>query len=269
MTPTTHASDSRAARQRQIIDHVQQAGSATAANLAELTGRSLMTVHRDLDDLASRGLVRKFHGGVSALPTSAFESSSDFRMLRHTESKNALARRALGFIEPGMSVMMDDSTTVLALAQLLPKVGPLTVLTNYRQIMEVLIDVPDIRLIAIGGLYSRTHDSFIGSSDQTGLESYAVDLVFQSTSTMDDTMTYHQEQEVVSMKRVMLRSGRRRVLLMDGAKIGMTSLHRFVPITDFTDVVFSEDVPLDFRTRMEERVNVHVASAPQIAGNSR
>lgn len=250
---------SRPARQRQILDHVLEAGTASAAELADLTGRSVMTVHRDLDDLAGRGLVRRFHGGVSALPTSVFESSSDFRMQRRTEAKEALARRALGFIEPGMSVMLDDSTTVLALARLLDRVGPLTVLTNYRQVVELLIDAPDIRLIVIGGLYSRTHDSFIGPSDQTGLDSYAVDAVFQSTSTMDERMTYHQEQDVVSMKRVMLQTGSRRVLMMDGSKVGQTSLHRYVPIDAFTDVILTGDVPASVRDRISEQVAVHVA----------
>ncbi len=250
---------SRQSRQRQILDHVLEAGTASAAELAALTGRSLMTVHRDLDDLAGRGLVRKYHGGVSALPTSVFESSSDFRMQRRTESKAALARQAITFIEPGMSVMLDDSTTVLALARLLDRVGPLTVLTNYRQAVELLIDVTDIRLIVIGGQYSRTHDSFIGPSDQTGLDTYAVDIVFQSTSTMDDRMTYHQEQEVVTMKRVMLRAGARRVLMMDGSKVGQTSLHRYVAVEEFTDVILTDDVDQDLVARIGEHTTVLVA----------
>ncbi len=215
-----------------------------------------MTVHRDLEDLASRGLVRKFHGGVSALPTSVFESSSAFRMQRRTEAKESLARTALGFIEPGMSVMLDDSTTVLALARLLGQVGPLTVLTNYRQVVELLIDEVDIKLIVIGGQYSRTHDSYIGPSDQTGLDSYAVDIVFQSTSTMDERLTYHQEQEVVSMKRVMLSKGARRVLMMDGSKVGQTSLNRFVPISDFTDVILTDDVD----PAVVEKIGEHAAT---------
>lgn len=252
-------SSPRTVRQRQILDHVLQAGSASAAELARLTGRSIMTVHRDLDDLAGRGMLRKYHGGVSALPTSMFESSSDFRMQRRTAAKEALAREALAFIEPGMSIMLDDSTTVLALARLLDGVGPLTVLTNYRQVLELLIDVADIRLVIIGGRYSRTHDSFIGPSEQTGLDSYAVDVVFQSTSTMDHAMTYHQEQEVVTMKRVMLRAGTRRVLLMDGSKVGQTSLHRYVAVEEFTDVILTDDVDPELVERMRESATVRLA----------
>ena len=249
----------RQERQREILDFVLQAGTVSAAELAARFGRSLMTIHRDLEDLASRGLLRKFHGGVSALPTSFFESSSDFRLQRNIEAKEALATKAIAFIEPGMSVMLDDSTTVLSLARLLSGVGPLTVLTNYRRAIELFIDSEDINLIVIGGLYSKTHDSFIGAPSQTGLDSYAVDVVFQSTSTMDATMTYHQEQDVVLMKRNMLKAGSRRVLMMDSSKVGHTSLHRFAPVAEFTDLVLSTGVEPELMSKIRESTTVHIA----------
>ena len=254
--------DSREARQRQILDHVLAHGQATAPELAELTGRSLMTVHRDLEDLAGRQLLRRFHGGVSALPTSMFESSSEFRLLRRAAEKAALAEAATTMVEPGMSVMLDDSTTVLALARLLDAKAPLTVVTNYLPAFELLAQSSDIRMIMIGGQYSRTHDSFIGPPDQTNIESYAVDIAFQSTSTMDATMTYHQEQDVVSMKRAMLRTGTKRVLLMDGAKVGHTSLHRFVPVTAFTDVLLTEDADPEIAARIGEQSHLRTVAVP-------
>ena len=250
---------SRTQRQGQIIDVVLDRGFASVSELVELTRVSLMTVHRDLDELASRGLVRKLHGGVSALPTSVFESSSDFRMQRQSEAKLALARKALEFIEPGMSVMLDDSTTVLALARLLPEIGHLTVISNYRQVLEIFRDQPDVRLIMLGGQYSRTHDSFIGPPSETGLDSYAVDVVFQSTSTIDGERAYHQEQDVVMMKRVMLRAGSRRVLMIDGSKVGKTSLHHFAALNEFTDVVLTDDVPAEMRQRIAEQARIHIA----------
>ncbi|MFE1646552.1 DeoR/GlpR family DNA-binding transcription regulator [Microbacterium sp. P01] len=246
-------------RQRKILDFVMAAGQATAAELTEVTGRSLMTVHRDIDDLSTRGLVRKFHGGVSALPTSVFESSSDFRMNRRTEAKEALARVAAEFVEPGSSVMLDDSTTVLALARLLAPRGALTIVTNYRQVLELTRENPDLNVIIIGGRYSLTHDSFIGPPDQTNIEAYAVDIAFQSTSTMDTRMTYHQEQDVVSMKRVQLHTGRRRVLMMDGSKVGHTSLFRYASIADFTDVILTDDVPSATVDAIAEVTAVHIA----------
>lgn len=250
----------RELRRRAILDHVMAHGQATAAELTVLVGRSLMTVHRDLDDLASRGLVRKFHGGVSALPTSMFESSSEFRKQRNTEAKAALASTASQLIEPGMSILLDDSTTVLGLAKILSQKAPLTVLTNYRDAIDVLVDVEDLKVIAIGGTYSKTHNSFVGSPYLTGLDSYAVDIVFQSTSTMDGRMTYHQEEDLVLMKRAMLGAGTRKVLMMDSSKVGRTSLHQFVPVHAFTDVILSKDIPRSLFADLPDTVQIHIAS---------
>ena len=265
MSIDVNAGNNRALRQREILDHVQSMPSVGAAELAEKFGRSLMTIHRDLDDLASRGLLRKFHGGVSALPTSVFESSSDFRMQRNLGAKESLAREAVKLVEPGMSIMIDDSTTVLSLARLLVDAGNLTVLTNYRQAIEVLVDCPEINLIVIGGSYSKTHDSFIGAPNQSGLDTYAVDIVFQSTSTMDAHMTYHQEQDIVSMKRTMLHSAARRVLMMDSSKVGHTSLNRYVPVSDFTDVILTGDVAPEVVATISESATVYLANSSRKA----
>ncbi len=78
------------------------------------------------------------------------------------EAKAAIARQAAKLVEPGMSIMLDDSTTALSLAKLLPEFVPLTVATNYLRGIELLKDVDDLRLICLGGDYSRTHNSFLG-----------------------------------------------------------------------------------------------------------
>lgn len=249
----------RAERQRIIIDHVLDEGFASVADLVKLSNVSVMTVHRDLDELATRGLIRRLRGGVSALPTSVFESSSEFRMQRQSRAKEVLARKAFEFVESGMSVMIDDSTTILALARLLPQIGHLTVISNYRQILEVFRDEPDIRFIMLGGQYSRTHDSFIGPPSETGLDAYAADIVFQSTSTIDNERAYHQEQDVVMMKRVMLTSGTRRVLVLDGSKVGRTSLYQFAHLRDYTDVVLTDDVSREVIAAVSEHTTVHIA----------
>jgi DeoR/GlpR family transcriptional regulator of sugar metabolism len=66
-------------RQREITAAVTQAGSMRIEDLAERFGISLMTAHRDLDELAERGLLHKSRGLATALPTSLIESSDTFR----------------------------------------------------------------------------------------------------------------------------------------------------------------------------------------------
>ncbi|GAA4855697.1 DeoR/GlpR family DNA-binding transcription regulator [Actinomycetospora corticicola] len=250
---------SRAARQQRIVDHVLGAGSASAAELVELTGVSLMTVHRDVDELVRRGLVRKYRGGVSAQPTSVFESHSDYRRTVRRAEKNAIADAALAFVEPGSSIMLDDSTSALALAERLADVGPLTVVTNYLPALELLKGLPEIRLLALGGDYSRTHDSFGGVGCLEAVEAVSVDAAFVSTSSMTGSMTFHQEQDIVVVKRRMLEVADRCVLLMDSSKAPRRALHHLRPLSAFDDLVVDAGMTAALLEEMGEHTRVTVA----------
>ncbi|MFF2652266.1 DeoR/GlpR family DNA-binding transcription regulator [Streptomyces sp. NPDC058045] len=247
-------------RRQTITQHVLAHGTATVAELSELTGVSVMTVHRDLDELARRGVLRRFRGGVSALPSTVFESNLDYRLGAHTAAKEAIAAEARTLVEPGMSVLLDDSTTALALARLLVGQAPLTVVSNARRVVDVFAGVDGIRLIALGGEYSHTHDSFLGVPCVEAVEALSVDLVLVSTSAMDARMTYHQEQDVVLVKRAMLASGTRRALLMDRSKLARTALHRLAPLADFDHLVVDGGVDPELLVELEERTDVRVAA---------
>ncbi|SFB08201.1 transcriptional regulator, DeoR family [Amycolatopsis marina] len=250
---------SRSIRQQRITDYVVEKGSASAAELAELTGVSVMTVHRDLDELARRGLLRKFRGGVSAQPSTVFESNAEYRLGAHVEAKAAIARQALTYVEPGMSILLDDSTSALALAKLLPEVAPLTVATNYLRTIEVLKNVEDVRLICIGGDYSSTHDSFLGMPCLEAVERITVDATFVSTSSMNGEMTFHQEPEIVMVKRVMLASAETKVLLMDSSKMPRSALHRLAPVADYDRLIVDSGVPGQLLEELRSRTVVDVA----------
>ena len=246
----------RQSRQQRIVEHVIEHGVTSPAELSELTGVSVMTIHRDIAELAGRGIVRKLHGGVSARSSTVFESSSEVRLRTNPAAKDALAHAALRFLSPGMSVILDDSTTALALARLLPRVGPLTVVTNYRQALEVLRESTSIRLIAVGGEYSRTHDSYIGLPAQEMISGFSVDVTIQSTSAIDGSMTYHQEPELVMVKRAILAAGNTNLLLMDDSKVGRTALHRFTEVKDFDHVLLTGPVDDDILGSLRERTHV-------------
>lgn len=257
--PAHGRSRSQEARRQAIAEHVLAHGSASAAELTALAGVSLMTVHRDLDELERRGVVRRFRGGVSAMPSTVFESNLEYRLGRHTEAKAALARAALPLVEPGMSVLLDDSTTALELARLLADVAPLTVVTNARRVVDVLADAPQVRLICLGGTYSRTHDSYLGLPCVEAVRALSVDLVVVSTSAMDAEATYHQEQGIVLVKRAMLAAGRVRVLLMDASKMPRTALHRLGPVTDYDHLVVDSGVDGALLRELGEATAVTVA----------
>jgi len=241
-----------ARRRTEIAEYVVAHGAATAQELVEAFGVSLMTVHRDLDVLERQGVVRKYRGGVSAQPTSVFESNVAYRLNTAQAQKQALARRARAMVEPGMSVMLDDSTSALAVVPLLEDVAPLTVATNFLPAVPLLTAMPEVQLIVLGGIYSPTHDSLGGVPCAEAVEGLWADLLLCSVSAVSATHAYHQEQEIVLVKRAMLRAARTRVLMIDSAKLGRAALHRLAPLTDFDLVLVDDRAPAEQVAELRE-----------------
>ncbi|GII29219.1 DeoR/GlpR family DNA-binding transcription regulator [Planotetraspora mira] len=249
-----------AARRQAMAEHVMRQGSSSVTELAETFSVSVMTVHRDLDELERQGMVRKFRGGATAQASSVFESNIVYRLTAHQEEKEAIARYVAGLVEPGNSIMLDDSTTALAVARHLGDVTPLTVVTNFLEAIKLLTGVPGIRLIALGGEYHPTHDSFLGVACVDAVEAMNTDLVIVSTSAVSDRYAFHQEQEIVLVKRAMLQSGTRRILAIDHSKLGRVALHRVAPLDVFDTIVVDSLAPGEAIDRLRERhLNVEIA----------
>lgn len=227
----------QADRQAAITLLLLEHGSVLVDELAERFGVSRMTIHRDLDDLERQGVLRKVRNGATAQPASHFESDVRYRLTRHMPEKEAIARQALNLIEPGQSIIFDEATTLLPLVRLLPDLAPLTVITNFLPILEILKGCPDIHLINLGGEYVPRFDTFTGLLTEQALGALYADLYITSTTAICNGTTYHPDQQIVSVKRLMMRRAKNRYLLADHTKFGKTALHEFVSLEAFNAVV--------------------------------
>lgn len=234
-------------RQRRILHQVSEQGSCSAAELATQFKVSIMTIHRDLDELERRGAVRKFHGGVTAQPSAVFESQMSYRMTSNAAAKEAIASQALNHVEAGSIVLLDDSSTALPMIAHLAEFTPLHVATTCLTAMKQLGDLADsgIRLIGFGGDYDHMHDSFVGLRCIESIESIRADVVFMSTSAVSGDCAFHQEERIVAVKRAMLRVAAKRVLLVDHSKLNKTALYRLSPLSEFDVVITDADADPD------------------------
>jgi|tagenome__1003787_1003787.scaffolds.fasta_scaffold20879668_2 DeoR/GlpR family transcriptional regulator of sugar metabolism len=228
------------ARQREITEHVVAQGSSSPQELASMFHVSLMTIHRDLERLERRGVVRRFHGGVTALPSGVFEAQMPFRIRSRIAEKQAIAEAALQLVEPGMSLILDDSTTTLRMIPGLAERGPLHIATTFleglRQLSAIAAET-DISVIGLGGLYDVPHDSFIGMQCVEQVAALHADALFLSTSAISMTDAFHQEERIVSLKRAMIKAAVRTYLLVDHSKIGRVALHRIAALDAFDLVI--------------------------------
>jgi DeoR/GlpR family transcriptional regulator of sugar metabolism len=230
----------QALRHEWIAEIVLREDFVSLKDLAARLNVSLMTVHRDLDELERQGVLRKVRGGATPQPSSLFESNVRYRLTLAMTEKQTLARAAIDQVESGQSVMIDESTTGLALARLLPGRAPLTVITNSLTVVQELRPIPEIHLIVLGGDYWPRHDAFCGLACEAAVAALRADLLFMSTTAISGGVAYQPDQDMAIAKRAMIDAAARRVLLVDHSKFGRVALHRLAPLTAF-DLVMTDD----------------------------
>ena len=258
--------DTRQARQlsrRQMIaEAVMSEGTMRIEDLADRFEVSLMTAHRDLDELIGRGLLRKSRGIVSATPTSLIEASDLYRTNREGAEKASIAQAAMAYVEPGKAIFLDDSTTVLRMVPHLSAKVPLTVITNSLTLMTELKAIADLSLIGLGGEYHAWCNAFMGRMTVREVGRLRADTLILSMAAITDDVVFHQSPDMIETKGAMFDAAARRILLMDHSKFGRRALHGFRPLTDFDTVIVDEGVALADLDRMRDKgIDVVVASA--------
>ncbi|MEW9309331.1 DeoR/GlpR family DNA-binding transcription regulator [Labrys neptuniae] len=257
-------SDSRHARQlarRQLImQAVMAEGTMRIEELAERFAISLMTVHRDLDELINRGLLRKSRGIVSATPTSLVESSDVYRSMRQAVEKRAIAQVASQFLEAGQAVFFDDSTTVLQMAPHIAARVPLTAITNSIPLMNELKEMNDVTLLGLGGRYYNWCNAFMGPATTAEIRRLRADCVFLSMSAITDDMVFHQSAEMVETKRAMFDSAAKRILLADHTKFQRRALHAMGNLSEFDAIIIDDGMaPLQVELLRSRGINIVIA----------
>ena len=163
-----------------------------------------------------------------------------YRLMSRMEEKGLIAAAALRFVEPGMSLLMDDSTTVMQMIPGLAERTPLHVATPFLEGLRQLSRIgaeSDLTLIGLGGVYDVPHDSFVGMACIEQVSGMRADALFMSTSAISAAEAYHQEERIVALKRAMVTASTRRYLLVDHSKLGRVALHKIVPLNVFDLII--------------------------------
>lgn len=251
---------SQAGRLNQIAELVLRNASVSIQDLVDMFQVSKMTIHRDLDELEQQGILRKVRGGATAQPTYLFESHLNYRINTSKREKEAIAAAAYAHVEPGEAVMLDDSTTILALARKLVDISHLTVITNFLTTVDVLRSCRQINLISLGGDYLFRYNAVVGDLCEQMISSLRVNTLFMSSSAVADGYVFHQEEVIVRVKRAMIKSASRRILLVDHGKLGKQALREVAPITDFDIVIVDSGAdPAQLDAIREHDVPVEIA----------
>ena len=104
-------------RRDAILRALLTSGAATVAGLAGELGVSEMTIRRDLDTLASRGVLRRVHGGAKSLVLRGENPGYGQRELEGQDAKARIAAGVAGLLQDREHVWLDSGTTATGIAR--------------------------------------------------------------------------------------------------------------------------------------------------------
>jgi DeoR/GlpR family transcriptional regulator of sugar metabolism len=236
------------ARQRQtaILERVRTSGGVRVTELASEFGVSDMTIRRDLESLAERGLLAKVHGGATVGGAgSTDEPGFEAKSVRQRAEKAAIGSRAAHLVTPGMAIALSAGTTTVELARRLLPVPALTVVTNSIPVAEVFHHGgrTDQTVVLTGGVRTPS-DALVGPVAVAAIRSLHLDLVFLGVHGMSERAGFTTPNLTeAETNRALVAAAERLVVLADHSKWGVVGISSMAGLAEAHTVVSDSGLP--------------------------
>ncbi|TSB24977.1 DeoR/GlpR family DNA-binding transcription regulator [Streptomyces benahoarensis] len=231
-------------RRRTVLRQVADEGEIRIADLAERLGVSVMTMHRDLDNLTERQLLHKGRGVATAFPVVTMESAVRFREHADLDVKTALAAALIEEVAPGSTVLVDCGSTLFPFARRLAAVEGLHVITNSLRV-AYLLSGSSTEVTLLGGRFHEDFESCAGPRSRRELRSLRAAVAFVTATSISAGRLYHPVREYADNKRAYLQAADRAVLAVGHRKFGRTATYGYGDLGGYDLLVTDDRAPAD------------------------
>jgi DeoR/GlpR family transcriptional regulator of sugar metabolism len=226
-----------AERRSLILEMIRLDGVVSIAAAAERLGTSTVTVRRDLDQLATGGLVSRTHGGAVASGATR-ESPYAEKLQLAAEEKARIAAAAAELVHDGETLVIGPGTTTEALARHLVHRSGLTVVTNSLVVADVLAGSDEHDVLVTGGALRSSIRALVGDQAVSTFRGVHADKTFLSGNGLAaDFGLSTPAASVADADRAMAAAGYQVIVLADHTKIGVRTALRTVPTAEIAQLV--------------------------------
>lgn len=239
-------------RQQEILARARHDGRVEVKDLADSLDVTPETVRRDLTALERRGLVRRMHGGAIPVERLGIEPAVADREGRMAGQKERIAKAALDDVPDGGAILLDAGTTTIRLAEMLPTDRELTVVTHSLPIAMLLATRANITLHLLGGTVRGRTLAAVGPWAERAMEDVFADVAFLGTNglTVEHGLTTPDLVEA-GVKRALVASARRVVVLADHTKVGRSDFAHVAPLSAVDTLITDIDLEPELADEIE------------------
>lgn len=238
-------------RYHAILTVLRDEGRLDARELAERFGVTGETIRKDLIQLEAGGRLRRVHGGALPPESVMYETNVAAR-LEFRREKARIAKAACAHIPRNGSVLVDAGSTTAQLAARIPADRELVAFTHALPIATALLAHERVAVHVIGGKLRPVTLANVGSPTEHALDEINVDAVFLGTNALsaDRGLTTPDPAEA-AVKRAMLASSQRRILLCDHSKFDLVSGVQHARLDDIDLLITDREPPAPLRAAID------------------
>lgn len=230
-------------RQQQIYELVREQGFLTVEHLAEQFAVTRQTIRKEVNELAARALVQRFHGGAG-LPSSLENASYGMRRILNLPEKRRIARLVAQYIPDRASLFINIGTTTEEVAKELVSKKGLRIITNNLHVANILSENEDIEVIVAGGLVRGRDRGIIGELTVDFINQFKVDFGIIGISGIDlDGSLLDFDYREVLVARAIINNSRRLFLATDSSKFGRNAMVRLGHLSQVDDLFTDQEPP--------------------------
>ncbi len=233
-------------RKEEILEILEKFDYVTVNYLAEVLCISPSSIRRDLAALESRGLVKRTHGGVSAVNKEEKNLVPfEMRMQKNSIAKRKLCREAAKLINDGDFVYVDSSTTCLYLSEWI-KNKKINIITNNLKLADFFKDNKDVSIYTTGGLVLSGGEMVTtGFLAEQACRTIHTDIMIFSAHAVDNCGNITDLHEsAVSLRKIAMENTKKKVFLCDASKYDKTSFFHLCH-TEELDYFITDEAPGD------------------------
>jgi DeoR family transcriptional regulator, glycerol-3-phosphate regulon repressor len=239
-------------RAREILDILNETGSARTQEIAARLGVTPETIRRTAAALEHQGLVTKVHGGVS-LKNWGLEPSFAQRIVQNQSVKRRIGEAVAGLISDGASLFLDVGSTTAYVAQALRERHDLLVVTNSLPVAQALAGQNGNRVFMAGGEL-RPHDGgAFGAEARAFVRQFRVRHAILSVAGVDAKAGFLlQDLPEAEFSRTIIACADEAIIAADASKFGRAAPIRIADPQSFHRLVTDALPPPDIEDMLAE-----------------
>ena len=228
-------------RQDYLLSLLKAEGVIRISELVPKVASSMMTIRRDLDEMETRGLLTRIHGGaVLSKETNkdSLQPSFQQRIEEHIKEKKHIARLAARMVQNGDILYIDGGTTPYVMLDYIDPDICFTVITTALMTATKASSYNNANVICIGGSIHKSSYSSTGTLAIENIEKFHANKAFISTKAFALPLgCYEADMNLIETKKAIVRSADKVILLADFTKFSGKSLCPSVTLSSINTVV--------------------------------